>query len=57
MESFGAGYVALPNKHDGGNPKFGFGDSESIFKMLILPMYKGIDLRIIDKCSREYTKR
>ena len=32
MESFGAGYVALPNKHDGGNPEFGFGDSESIFK-------------------------
>ena len=49
MESFGAGYVALPNKHDGGNPEFGFGDSESIFKRVILPMYKGIDRRIIDK--------
>ena len=49
MESFGAGYVVLPCKHDGGTPEFGFGDSESIFKMVFLPMYKLIHRGIIDK--------
>ena len=43
MESFGAGYVGLPNKHDGGNPEFGFGGREIIFKKVFLPTHKGID--------------
>ena len=37
--------------------EFGFGDREIIFKKVFLPMFIGIDRRIIDKYSREYTKR